>query len=153
MKRNLSLIIGLLAVLFVQAQTIQTPDVLWGQLFEEVQIKRIFKDNKTFVDAVPRFSRDVILKNYEQQKLSDSFNLASFVERNFIVPSVPVVKVKEGLDIKAHIEDLWDVLQRKADVKQSNSSLLPLPESYIVPGGRFSNPQANISPVVGSKRG
>ncbi|HEU0109382.1 MAG TPA: alpha,alpha-trehalase TreA [Flavisolibacter sp.] len=137
MKRNLSLIIGLLAVLFVQAQTIQTPDVLWGQLFEEVQIKRIFKDNKTFVDAVPRFSRDVILKNYEQQKLSDSFNLASFVERNFIVPSVPVVKVKEGLDIKAHIEDLWDVLQRKADVKQSNSSLLPLPESYIVPGGRF----------------
>ena len=29
------------------------------------------------------------------------------------------------------------MLIRKADKKQPYSSLLPLPESYIVPGGRF----------------
>ena len=53
------------------------------------------------------------------------------------MPVTPSVKVEEGLSLKAHIEQLWDVLQRKADTKQPHSSLLPLPEPYIVPGGRF----------------
>jgi len=137
MKKNLCFLLALVSVLFAQAQTVQTPDVLWGKLFEDVQLKRIFKDNKTFVDAVPRFSREQILKAYAQQKQSDTFNLASFVNAYFTVPVVTSAKVTEGLSLKDHIEQLWDVLQRKADVKQENSSLLPLPESYIVPGGRF----------------
>ncbi|MGN6399275.1 MAG: alpha,alpha-trehalase TreA [Flavisolibacter sp.] len=137
MKRNLCFVIAFTCILFAQAQTVQTPDILWGKLFEEVQLKRIFKDNKTFVDAVPKFSREQILKDYTQQKLSDTFNLASFVNAHFIVPVATSAKVTEGLSLKDHLEQLWDVLQRKADVKQANSSLLPLPESYIVPGGRF----------------
>jgi alpha,alpha-trehalase len=137
MKKNLCFLIALIALLQAQSQNKQTPDVLWGKLFEEVQLKRVFKDNKTFVDAVPKFSRDDILNKYAQQKLSDTFNLASFVNANFTLPVTPSVKVEEGLSLKAHIEQLWDVLQRKADTKQPHSSLLPLPEPYIVPGGRF----------------
>ena len=137
MKKNLCFLIALVSVLYVQSQTVQTPDVLWGKLFEDVQLKRIFKDNKTFVDAVHKFSREQILKDYAQQKLSDTFNLASFVNTHFIVPVATAAKITEGLSLKDHLEQLWDVLQRKADVKQANSSLLPLPESYIVPGGRF----------------
>ena len=137
MKKNLCFLIALVALLQAQSQNKQTPDVLWGKLFEEVQLKRVFKDNKTFVDAVPIFSRDEILNRYAQQKLSDTFNLTSFVNANFTLPVTPSVKVEEGLSLKAHIEQLWDVLQRKADTKQPHSSLLPLPEPYIVPGGRF----------------
>lgn len=137
MKKNFFFLAALATALCVRSQTVQTPDVLWGKLFEEVQLKRIFKDNKTFVDAVPRFSRDEILNKYAQQKLSDTFNLTAFVNANFILPVTPSVKVEEGLNLKAHIEQLWDVLQRKADAKQGNGSLLPLPEPYIVPGGRF----------------
>jgi alpha,alpha-trehalase len=137
MKYTIYLFIAFLAMTAVQAQPVQTPDVLWGDLFKEVQLKRVFKDNKTFVDAVPKYSRDQILKDYQQQKLSDTFNLLSFVNNHFNVPVATAAKVEEGLPISAHIEQLWDVLQRKADVSKANSSLLPLPESYIVPGGRF----------------
>ena len=137
MKSYFFLLIAFIQTGYVQSQTVNTPDALWGKLFEEVQLKRIFKDNKTFVDAVPRFSREVIMSKYAQQKLSDTFNLAAFVNAHFIMPVTPSVKVEEGLDLKAHIEQLWDVLQRKADIKQPNSSLLPLPRPYIVPGGRF----------------
>lgn len=137
MKKNIFLLFAMGMALYVQSQAVQTPDVLWGKLFEEVQLKRVFKDNKTFVDAVPKFSRDEILSRYAQQKLSDTFNLATFVNANFNLPVTPSVKVEEGLSLKAHIEQLWDVLQRKADTKQPGSSLLPLPEPYIVPGGRF----------------
>jgi len=137
MKKYFLFSVAFITALCVQSQTVQTPDVLWGKLFEEVQLKRIFKDNKTFVDAVPRFPKEEILRQYAQQKLSDTFNLASFVNANFNMPVTPSVKVEEGLSLKAHIEQLWDVLQRKADAKQPNSSLLPLPKPYIVPGGRF----------------
>src|SRR6476619_4581592 len=137
MKQILSFFLYFLFVCGCYAQTIPTPDILWGDLFKEVQLKRVFKDNKTFVDAVHKYSREQILKDYQQQKLSDTFNLLSFVNNHFTVPVASSVKVDEGLTISAHIEQLWDVLQRKADVKKANSSLLPLPESYIVPGGRF----------------
>lgn len=36
-----------------------------------------------------------------------------------------------------HIEALWPVLLRKSDETQSGSTLLSLPQPYIVPGGRF----------------
>ncbi len=130
----------LLVFLFFQgqAQTVKTPDVIWGTLFEEVQLKRIFPDNKTFADAVPKFAPEEILKKYNQAKNSDSnFNLKSFVEANFIIPQIPTAKVEGGLTLKAHLESLWETLQRKQDIKNPNSSLLPLPKPYIVPGGRF----------------
>jgi alpha,alpha-trehalase len=137
MKYTINVFIAFFAMMAVQAQPVQTPDLLWGDLFKEVQLKRVFKDNKTFVDAVPKYSREQILKDYQQQKLTDTFNLLSFVNNHFNVPVATSAKVEEGLPITAHIEQLWDVLQRKADVNKPNSSLLPLPESYIVPGGRF----------------
>src|SRR5437762_11712085 len=36
-----------------------------------------------------------------------------------------------------HIKNLWNVLRREADTVVNGSSLLPLPNPYIVPGGRF----------------
>ncbi|MGZ3838562.1 MAG: alpha,alpha-trehalase TreA [Flavisolibacter sp.] len=137
MKKNLCFLLAFLAGVWVEAQTVQTPDVLWGKLFEEVQLKRIFKDNKTFADAVPKYSREAILQAYAKESASDTFNLASFVTTHFTLPVTGSAKVTEGLSLENHIEQLWDVLQRKGDVKQAGSSLLPLPGAYIVPGGRF----------------
>ncbi|HUQ96308.1 MAG TPA: alpha,alpha-trehalase TreA, partial [Chitinophagaceae bacterium] len=120
------------------AKSVQTPDQLWGPLFEEIQLKKIFPDNKTFVDAVPKASPAIILTKYHEQKAADTaFELLHFVTENFTIPIAPTVPVKAGLSLKAHLEDLWNVLRRNADVKQEYSSLLPLPKPYIVPGGRF----------------
>lgn len=39
--------------------------------------------------------------------------------------------------LRQHIDGLWPILTRKTDTVRPFDSLLPLPESYVVPGGRF----------------
>ncbi|MFL5786612.1 MAG: alpha,alpha-trehalase TreA [Flavisolibacter sp.] len=123
--------------LYIGAQDVPTPDRLWGKLFEEVQLNKIFPDNKTFVDATPKYEPSVILSKYSQHRNDADFDLKKFVTENFDLPVTPTVHVKEGLPLKDHLEQLWDILTRKADKKQPYTSLLPLPGPYIVPGGRF----------------
>src|SRR5205085_1593854 len=80
----------------------------------------------------------IILTKYHEQKAADTaFDLKTFVTDNFFVPTPTSAKVTEGVPLKAHLDELWNVLQRNADTKQPYSSLLPLPKPYIVPGGRF----------------
>lgn len=117
-----------------------TPDQIWGKLFTDVQMKMVLGDNKTFTDAVPKYSPQVILKKYRAaQKLNDtSFHLKDFVFQNFKVPVATAVNLPEKTtSLKKHLEELWPTLTRKADVIEKYSSLLPLPEAYVVPGGRF----------------
>ncbi|MDB5246781.1 MAG: treA [Segetibacter sp.] len=118
----------------------KAPDEIWGKLFVDIQLNRVLGDNKTFVDAVPKFSPQVILKKYQEvQKANDtSFKLKDFVFQNFKVPVPVIVKPSEkAATLKKHLEDLWPTLTRKADVIEKNTSLLPLPKAYVVPGGRF----------------
>ena len=135
MKRILFLL--LLVANLVQAQITPTPDVLWGQLFKDVQLAHVLGDNKTFVDCLPKYEPSVILKKYNQQKSKADFDLKSFVLDNFSLPRAPDVHVTPGLSLKQHLEELWNVLTRQKDSVKKWSSLLPLPYSYIVPGGRF----------------
>lgn len=127
----------LLVAQHIQAQVTPTPDKLWGKLFEDVQLKRALGDNKSFVDMVPQHSPEVILKRYVALKKKDSASLRTFVLANFYLPMTPQTKVSEGLALNEHLKQLWTTLTRKADNKMRYSSLLPLPDSYIVPGGRF----------------
>ena len=124
------------SILFVQAQT-PTPDKLWGPLFKDVQLKRAMGDNKTFVDMVPQYKPEIILKKYAALKNKDSASLRSFVLANFYLPGVSPTKFTEGENLDRHLTELWDALTRKADTLRKWSSLLPLPDSYVVPGGRF----------------
>lgn len=137
LKTNLFLLLFILASFLASSQSTPTPDILWGKLFVDVQMNRVFPDNKTFVDCVPKYEPSVILKKYNEENKKNGFDLKKFVEDNFTIPITQNVQVKEGLPLKEHLEQLWDVLTRKADVKQHYSSLLPLPKPYIVPGGRF----------------
>jgi alpha,alpha-trehalase len=136
MNRILLALILLFTISFAHSQT-PTPDILWGQLFKDVQLKRVFADNKTFVDCTPKYKPEEILKKYALWKTKKDFNLKNFVLQNFNLPQSPEVHVTEGLPLRQHLEQLWDVLQRKADTVQPYSSLLPLKGPYIVPGGRF----------------
>jgi alpha,alpha-trehalase len=117
----------------------ETPSQLYGALFEDVQMQRIFPDGKTFVDAVPKDAPATIVQRYQDEKRQLGFDLSAFVAQNFTVPgrnktgyrSVP------GQDVCSHIDSLWSVLARKPDAADPGSSLLPLPYPYVVPGGRF----------------
>ena len=108
-----------------------------GELFERVQMENIFSDNKTFVDCTPNLSLSSIQHRYEEEKNKPGFKLANFVNENFSEPKAfsTGFKTVAGTSINEHIEKLWDVLTRQPE--ESNNSLIPLPHSYIVPGGRF----------------
>lgn len=111
-----------------------------GPLFHDVQMAAIFPDGKTFPDCIPKANLECIAEQYETEKTRQGFDLSAFVDAHFELP--PVV----GSDFLSnparspsqHIEALWDVLTRQPDTEPpAQSSLLPLPNPYVVPGGRF----------------
>lgn len=114
------------------------PDKLYGQLFIDVQLGKIFPDGKTFVDCVPKRKVGDIMYDYGMMK-GAKFDVKKFVLDNFdLPPSPPALNyVQQEKDIAQHIKNLWPILKREADKKLEGSSLLPLPYAYIVPGGRF----------------
>ncbi|HEV2832956.1 MAG TPA: trehalase family glycosidase, partial [Hanamia sp.] len=108
-----------------------------GELFEQVQLQKIFTDSKTFVDCNPKFPLASIHDRYESEKLKKDFNLITFVLANFDLPKDSASKYVSdtSLPVSQHIENLWNQLERQSDTK--SVSLIPLPNPYIVPGGRF----------------
>ena len=116
-----------------------TPDRLFAELFEQVQATRLFPDSKTFVDATAKHDPSEILNAFRRDKKHSGFDLSAFVHKHFDVPAATIAtpSVPAGLPVEQRIEQLWDLLQRAADEKIAHSSLLPLPNPYIVPGGRF----------------
>ena len=109
-----------------------------GELFEQVQLQSVYKDNKTFVDCIPKDDLSTIRDRYEERKSEKNFSLTDFVHENFKEPGMiasDFVSDKQA-PLNEHIEKLWDVLTRKPGDK-TNDTLIQLPEPYIVPGGRF----------------
>src|SRR3989454_747153 len=110
-----------------------------GPLFQDVQLAGIFADSKTFVDARPLLAPAEIAAFYASARSAASFSLRSFVERHFELPK----PVGEGFStdttqrMEEHIRALWPVLTRPPDTADARSSLIPLPQAYVVPGGRF----------------
>ena len=114
------------------------PDILLGPLFNDVQTAKLFPDQKTFADAVPNSDPLMILADYRMQKNQSGFDLRHFVEVNFTLPKEGEKYVHPaGQSLREHIDGLWPVLTRSTTDVEKWDSLLPLPEPYVVPGGRF----------------
>ena len=110
-----------------------------GPLFHAIQVAGLFEDSKTFVDARPLEDPADIAARYETRRQEPGFELDAFVRRHFELPE----PVGQGFTadttraLEAHLEALWPVLTRDADDPDARSSLIPLPQAYVVPGGRF----------------
>jgi alpha,alpha-trehalase len=123
----------------VAAEARYEPSLSLGGLFHDVQLSGIFPDSKTFVDARPLDTPADILSRYATEKRSADFDLRAFVEREFELPQ-PVggsFQSDTSRTMEEHIRALWPVLTRAADTAHAHSSLIPLPNAYVVPGGRF----------------
>lgn len=143
MKISGCLLICLLS-LTLHAQQPAAPDQLYGELFTDVQMNRVFADGKTFVDCLPKRDPKSIVSDYlkmkkEARKSKTTVDLKKFVLENFNEPASPAgnYHTDPNEDVETHIRKLWSVLKRNPDHPQQGSSLLPLPNPYIVPGGRF----------------
>ncbi len=115
-------------------------DFYQTELFREVQLSAVFPDSKTFTDCTPKSDIGHILDQYEQEKSGPGFDLQAFVREHFDLPVPPEVTFDADTTaaIEDHIKQLWPVLTRSPDEYNRRSSLLPLPNPYIVPGGRFA---------------
>ncbi|UJR29069.1 hypothetical protein I4U23_010283 [Adineta vaga] len=114
----------------------QSPEQLYDELFQAVQIQRIFSDSKTFCDVIPRqLNPNAILDLYRQEYSKPAFNLTSFVYEHFILPNTTTV-VHEKWTIEEHCHRLWPLLTRTTK-EEKFSSFIDVPHPFIVPGGRF----------------
>ena len=148
MKKSMTIILAICCSFLISGQnnTVDVrialpPDKIYGQLFVDVQLQSVFQDSKTFVDCTPIGNAENILNQYclMTKDTVSKKRMEQFVIDNFRIPvnnSSGLITSKPEPIIK-HIKSLWKVLERKPDSAIPGSSLLPLPYSYIVPGGRF----------------
>lgn len=134
-----------------------------GSLLHTVQMSRIFKDSKTFVDMKMRHSPQEILDKYQQLMQTTKDNPSKrqveiFVDENFEKTDVEYTEWlpkdwKENPKFLTNIVNneyrqfgyalhkLWKNLGRKiskeAEQEIQRSSLIWVPNPIIVPGGRF----------------
>src|SRR2546426_3724021 len=112
-----------------------------GPLFQDVQLSGIFADSKTFVDARPLSPPADIAVRYSAARATSGFSLQAFVQRYFELPR-PIAEgfhTDTSQTMADHIRALWPVLTRAppSEPAGARSSLIPLPNAYVVPGGRF----------------
>jgi alpha,alpha-trehalase len=117
----------------------QAPQVLYGDLFVAVQMMGLYPDGKVFADADPHGMPKDILAQYHRQQPGSAVALKAFVDAHFTLPLEAAAPASEPkrTPIVQHIDGLWDALTRQTETVPRNSSLLPLPHPYVVPGGRF----------------
>ncbi|WP_260958713.1 alpha,alpha-trehalase TreA [Pseudomonas citri] len=121
-----------------QGRANPAPDQVYPELFEAVQRGQLFTDQKHFVDALPKGDPAKINADYLARRDSAGFDLKKFVNDNFIKSGQAQSPApKPGAPIREHIDNLWPVLSRTNSEVPAHSSLLPLPQPYVVPGGRF----------------
>ncbi|MBX2844586.1 MAG: alpha,alpha-trehalase TreF [Saprospiraceae bacterium] len=139
MNRCLFLLLSILLITACEPEPIDYSEFYDSELFAEVQMNQVFPDGKTFVDCNPKQPLANILALYEDSKKDKKFDLTAFVNEHFELPVTPDTGFAsdDNRSMNAHIQNLWTVLTRNADAANDNSSLIPLPKSYIVPGGRF----------------
>jgi alpha,alpha-trehalase len=113
------------------------PEELYGDLFFDVQQDEdIFPDSKTFVDVIPFTDVEEIREKYSRLEPRTTPFLLNFLEEHFIIPDTRNNFQSDSASIQENITQLWEVLKRPADDVESGT-LIPLPNPYIVPGGRF----------------
>jgi len=118
---------------------LEPPQALFKDLFIAVQTAQIYPDGKAFPDAIPNAPPDDILKQYHAERPDSSAALQHFVEAHFALPAqvAGAPSLPDKVSIVAHIDRLWDPLTRTSTTAPPYSSLLALPQPYVVPGGRF----------------
>ena len=67
----------------------QSPDTLYGPLFQNVQMHEVFPDQKTFVDCVPIRKPSEIMADYQRLVKEPNFDLKAFVASEFHASARP----------------------------------------------------------------
>lgn len=115
-----------------------SPDELLGELFQDVQLRRVFEDSIVFVDRVPSGTMFKLLQAYEEQRQLPNFDLHNFVQTHFkeYFDNPTGYTTNPNHTVQQHISELWSVLTHTE--YKNRGALVALPYPYVVPGGRWS---------------
>ena len=121
------------------ADTLYDPPRDLGPLFHDAELARVFPDSKTLVDARPRSAPAEIAARYAAAVKAGPVDLKAFIEQNFEAPREAAAGAASDPSqaMEDHLRALWPQLTRVADPVDPQSSRIPLPDPYVVPGGRF----------------
>lgn len=110
------------------------------ELFTDLHHAKLFADGKEISDAVLKSSPEYVLSLYRQKKDDEGFDLKAFYQTHFAKAPEQESNYQSDTSqpVKTHIEKLWDVLTRQPEAPDGYSTLIPLPNKYVVPGGRFN---------------
>ena len=116
------------------------PEEIFFPLFQEAALSMVLSDGKSLADAIPLLAPALINAAYAIEKVKPDFDMKTFLKKNFKIPEIENTSfVTDKSDsVTDHIKRLWHYLQRDPDKKIEGDTLIPLPYSYIVPGGRFN---------------
>lgn len=139
MKLKKLLTLLLVFYVIIQANAQIRPSVVYDSLFMLIQKSSIFGDSKTFPDCRADIPPSLIMTRYYQHRNDDDFSLPGFFDHYFSRPEnfTSGFKSDTSQSVDEHIKSLWPVLVRKPESPYPWSSLIPLPEPFVVPGGRF----------------
>ena len=110
---------------------------IYGELFADAQ--RALPDPKAVVDAIASVPPAAIAAEYAARRHEPGFDLPAFIAARFELPRPAggSYRTDPSHDAVAHIDRLWSELERQPAPGDARSSLLPLPQPYVVPGGRY----------------
>ena len=105
---------------------------------QKYRCKKYFPTKKLLL-TVFRKENPLISCTIMEYKKDRHFNLKKFVEENFEIPTGDKAKYNSDSadDVSHTYKKIWPVLKRNPDKEVEGSSLLPLPNPYIVQSGRF----------------
>ena len=132
-----ALLLWLLAAPAAAQQCVAGFPEIYGDLFADAQ--RALPDAKAMVDAIPNAAPAAIAAEYAQRRDEPGFDLRAFVGERFELPRPAGggYRTRPRDNVVRHIDRLWRELERQPRPGDARSSLLPLPQPYIVPGGRY----------------
>jgi alpha,alpha-trehalase len=115
------------------------PEEVYGDMFGEIQMMKIFPDSKTFADATSKEDIDKIILEFRKRKNNTDFDAKAFVEEFWEIPKPTASGFVSDTtkSLAEHIESLWPVLTRSRDKQVKGSTLISLPYPYVVPGGQL----------------
>ncbi|HEX2934997.1 MAG TPA: trehalase family glycosidase [Bacteroidales bacterium] len=114
------------------------PERAFPRLFRDVQYRQVFPDDKTFADCVPKMAPWRINFKYRFWNIAHKpEELKDFVLAHFDLPGLYIDSVPHSTHILEHVKDVFNALLVQSDKQPENSSLIPLPNDFVIPGGRF----------------
>jgi alpha,alpha-trehalase len=119
----------------VSKKEYQNPEVLWGELYQDVEKAGLFSNPKEFWDATAKGKADKLLPFYIETKSEPDFDLKTFVNAYMNVPDYSQVYVKSTAPFERYVEETFASYVTRP--KDDGASLIPTRMRYIQGGVMF----------------